>query len=881
MAAVAGGNATIARAHIQLQPSMQGFFATITQQLTGSSMNSIGNNAGKTFGKGLLGGAGGAIASLTSQVSGAVIDMAKLTTGALLGIGATVAGLSLYGGISRALNIENATSKLRALGNTAEETSSIMNSALLSVQGTAFALDAATGIAANATAAGIQQGEQLTGWLKLIADTATISGASLDDVGRIFNRIQANGRAFTLELNMIADRGIPIFIWLSKQMGISVAEVRKAIAEGKISTEIFAKAIEENIGGAAAESASTTTGAFLNLRTAFSRLGATVTGSSLPNVRLFFLAITDAVDVLNKKYAPALGEWLRKLGDKYIPIIQTMSGKMDEFISKLFKRDETGLSIFDYMYNALTGVRQILGPVLATLQASLPSLMTQVREALGPTVETLFSNPGTNIFTTISQGLAEFVSVFGPVVTGLLTTVLPQLASVILAILPSLGEMLSATGEAVATTLLAILPTAITLFQSSVPLFTDISNIIVDLLPLFTALIQRFVGFAGIIGDNTYLFTGLIIAATTFFTIWKSIGLARTAYAGIQSSMAAVRLFQGELVTGITSIRAWGAAVVTSITGAARTAATAVQTLAARIVTLARTAIISAITAVRTLGASIVLLTTRIWASVTATAASAAAWVRTTAVLIAARVVSLAQAVATGIATAAQWLWNLALTANPIGLVIVGITALVAALAFFFTQTEVGQQAWTNITKFFSESITNIGNWFSELGGHIADVFKGVGNFVTGVVEGIVNSFIGGINFIIGGINSLIDLVNSIQIPIPDWMQEALGLTGTIGVNIPSVSTVGAVSLPRLYTGADVKGSQNGTPVVIGDRNIGESVVNTGLMNANLKAQNVALADANGNGDINYNVVINQQPGEDDDALLDRLEQRVIFRRTR
>ncbi|NMM99307.1 tape measure protein, partial [Bifidobacterium olomucense] len=49
---------------------------------------------------------------------------------------------------------------------------------------------------------------------------------------------------------------------------------------------------------------------------------------------------------------------------------------------------------------------------------------------------------------------------------------------------------------------------------------------------------------------------------------------------------------------------------------------------------------------------------------------------------------------ATKMATAVQGAFNAVITANPIGALIVAITAVVAALVWFFTQTEVGRQAW-------------------------------------------------------------------------------------------------------------------------------------------------------------------------------------------
>ncbi|WP_051432584.1 phage tail tape measure protein [Promicromonospora kroppenstedtii] len=46
---------------------------------------------------------------------------------------------------------------------------------------------------------------------------------------------------------------------------------------------------------------------------------------------------------------------------------------------------------------------------------------------------------------------------------------------------------------------------------------------------------------------------------------------------------------------------------------------------------------------------------------------------------------------------AATWVWNVALAANPIGLLIVGIAGLVAGLAFFFTKTKAGQAIVTTV----------------------------------------------------------------------------------------------------------------------------------------------------------------------------------------
>src|SRR5690606_36635465 len=102
-----------------------------------------------------------------------------------VGVGAvatTVAGLAVKGGISRALNIEDAQAKLRGLGHDTKSVERIMENSLASVKGTAFGLDAAATTAAAAVASGIQPGKELERYLRLTADAATIAGVWMEEM---------------------------------------------------------------------------------------------------------------------------------------------------------------------------------------------------------------------------------------------------------------------------------------------------------------------------------------------------------------------------------------------------------------------------------------------------------------------------------------------------------------------------------------------------------------------------------------------------------------------------------------------------------------------------------------------------------------------------
>jgi hypothetical protein len=119
------------------------------------------------------------------------------------------------------------------------------------------------------------------------------------------------------------------------------------------------------------------------------------------------------------------------------------------------------------------------------------------------------------------------------------------------------------------------------------------------------------------------------------------------------------------------------------------------------------------------------------------------------------------------VAKTVQLAWNLALTANPIGIVIVAIGALVAAFVVLWNKCE-------GFRNFF------IGMWEA-----IKTAAKSAGEFIGGIFESIMNTVRGVINGIIKGINAAIGAINKISVTIPDWVPEFGGKT--IGFNLKTI----------------------------------------------------------------------------------------------
>lgn len=191
------------------------------------------------------------------------------------GAAAGVAGIGyvLTKGFQRLESIDTAQFKLKALGHGAAEVKTIMDNALKSVKGTSFGLDAAATAAASAVAAGIKPGEQLTKYLTEIADTAAVAGTSFEDMGHIFDKVQTQNKAYTDDLNMLSDRGIPIFKWLQEEYGVTAEALTAMVQGGEVDAAHFQDAIDKHIGGAALTMGQSFAGSVENAKAAIGRLG--------------------------------------------------------------------------------------------------------------------------------------------------------------------------------------------------------------------------------------------------------------------------------------------------------------------------------------------------------------------------------------------------------------------------------------------------------------------------------------------------------------------------------------------------------------------------------------------------------------------------------
>lgn len=135
---------------------------------------------------------------------------------------------------------------------------------------------------------------------------------------------------------------------------------------------------------------------------------------------------------------------------------------------------------------------------------------------------------------------------------------------------------------------------------------------------------------------------------------------------------------------------------------------------------------------------------------------------------------------AVAIATAAQTVFNAVMAMNPLGLIVIAIGAVVAALAYFFTQTEQGRQMWQSLCDGFND--------FTQT---ILPPLQDAWNAFAGTLNDFMQTIL---PFLQNAWNGFLDLCKALQ-PVTDALKDSLGaLAKVLGDTLgPVFSTIGDI----------------------------------------------------------------------------------------
>lgn len=543
----------IGYATLNVVPTSKGFGKTLKGQVAGPM-----SAAGVAGGKGLMGGLGKSVLKLGGMVGAAVAGFAGIKT-------------VIGGGISRQLQLEQATAKLDGLGHSSKNVTKIMDNALASVKGTAFGLGDAATVAASSVAAGVKPGQDLQRTLSLVGDAATIAGTDMGEMGAIFNKVAAANKVQMDVINQLHDQGVPALSLLAKELGVTAEEASKMASSGKIDFATFQAAMEAGMGGAALKSGNTTAGAFANMKAALGRLGETFTGPAFAGARNFFNLITAGVDALNTIVKPVFDSMSKSVEggiatsfanaaaavERFTPVLQ---GVVQILSGGDFDQDLLGDAISPQVYMRLLGVREAIVAVSDAIKtgdwSAVGTMLTRGLEALMAMRQQLVDGilnalPGilqafAEMLPGIVQGVAAMVSGMVGVLAEIAVTLvqvitgaLPMILQALVAAAPVILEGAMVAFQSLVQALVMMIPQITTALVTMIP---QIASMLVTLTPqLIQGALQLFQGLVQAVGQ---IVPPLLQAVVTLLPVIAQalIGMLPTLIqAGIQLFMALVQ----------------------------------------------------------------------------------------------------------------------------------------------------------------------------------------------------------------------------------------------------------------------------------------------------------------------------------------------------
>jgi hypothetical protein len=483
-------------------------------------------------------------------------------------------------------------------------------------------------------------------------------------------------------------------------------------------------------------------------------------------------------------------------GAKFDEAMKKLSPEAQKFVKAYQKAvpviDQVKKSIQDAFFAGNAGlIRDVTGAIVS-LRAQATGVAGAMGKVVQSTVAVATSSKNVEGLRSILSGLTAFLikirTSIGPVVTGFI----------------ALGAQVAGFGGTVggavngALTKLAEFLNNIdvaALFAKALPIIQQLGLVLGNVVDIFTTL------FSGISVDGAGA-ASILATITGSLAAFLHTAEGQQALQALGQAMAAISAAVGPVFLAL--LQALAPAIVTLAPGIAELATTIAGQLVPIIQALApllnavagflsdnigwieplAVAVVALALGYKTYAAAVGVVNAVKALELVAFARSAAAWVASTATIIANGVAVSAWAVAMAVArtatvvwTGVQWLLNAALTANPIGIIIVAIGALIAIIVLIATKTTWFQTIWKAVwgflkavgawfagpfANFFVQAWNKIVSGAQTLWGWIVTIFNAIKTVITTQFNIVKTVVMAVWNFIVGYIKFQIALVKAV-----------------------------------------------------------------------------------------------------------------------
>lgn len=307
----------------------------------------------------------------------------KITNG-VIGLAGKIGTLIKQGGLTRAMNIEQAKFQLSGLGVAWDDISESINYA---VKGTRYGLDEAAVAASQLVASGVQLGDQMSTSLRSISGVAAMTNREYSDIAQIFTTVASNGKLMTMQLRQLSYSGLNASAALAKELGKTEEQINEMVSKGEIDFQTFAAAMDNAFGEHATRANETFGGALANMKAALSRIGAEFWTPLMAGARDVINAITPVIDAIKGGLMPVFetfSEGVRIMSGRMVywlnqidlsSLREKVSMGLGKLKMSMFGGD-TEITQFERIVSGLKALGSIAGKVIEALALAIGNLLT-------------------------------------------------------------------------------------------------------------------------------------------------------------------------------------------------------------------------------------------------------------------------------------------------------------------------------------------------------------------------------------------------------------------------------------------------------------------------------------------------------------------------
>jgi tape measure domain-containing protein len=263
-------------------------------------------------------------------------------------------------------------------------------------------------------------GQQLFDKLTEIADVSgafNIPAESAQELARQMSQVQQAGVAYTEDLNILQDRGVPIYKAISEQLGITVGDVKMMASQGKLTSDVYMKAFDDianSVKGSADAQSQTFTGMVSTIKDQLSILAGALAKPLFEKLKAGMDKLMPALDAL-VSYASGdmkgFTETMDKTfgagaGAKMLGFANGLKTTVDDVKNGLGKLKGIITAAFDFgkgdNIGGITILTQMgLGPETIT---KVVQVVNAIKSVVGPLIPALVSG-----FKAVKDGVVQYI----------------------------------------------------------------------------------------------------------------------------------------------------------------------------------------------------------------------------------------------------------------------------------------------------------------------------------------------------------------------------------------------------------------------------------------------------------------------------------------